>query len=87
MSPERVALSTTYASGVATLFLGLTAQEFASITAAIVCILSAIATIWISYYFKNKHFQIQKELVDKQKEVMERNTIMSLPTRELKSDD
>lgn len=74
MSPERVAATTTYVSGVATLFLGLTAQEVASITAAVVCILSAIATIWITYYFKNKHYLLQKE-------VMERNTIMHLPTK------
>lgn len=87
MTPERAAATATYVSGVATLFFGLTAQEIASITAAIVCILSAAATIWISYHFKNKHFQIQKELVDKQKEVMERNTIMSLPVKELIIDD
>lgn len=74
MTPERVAATSMYASGVATFFFGLTAQEFASVTAAVVCVLSAVATIWITYHFKNKHYQLQRE-------IMERNTIMHLPTK------
>lgn len=73
MTPERISATTMYGSGLATFIFGLTAQEFASITAAVVCVLSAIATIWITYHFKNKHYQLQRE-------VMERNTIMHLPT-------
>lgn len=74
MTPERVSATSMYASGVATFLFGLTAQELASVTAAVVCVLSAIATIWITYHFKNKHYLLQKE-------IMERNTIMHLPTK------
>lgn len=73
MTPERITATTMYGSGLATFFFGLTAQEFASVTAAVVCVLSAIATIWITYHFKNKHYLLQKE-------IMERNTLMHLPT-------
>lgn len=73
MTPERFSATLTYASGGAAILFGLNANEIAALTAAVVCVISAVATIWTTWHFKNKHFQLAKE-------AMERNTIMHLPT-------
>lgn len=88
---ERVGATVTYASGAAAILFGLNASEIAGLVAAGVCILSYLTTHAISAYFKYQELRIlreadlrraamERERLDAQKAVMERNTIMSLPT-------
>lgn len=75
VTSEKIAATSTYISGGAAILLGLTAQELAAITAAVVCVLSFIISVAINIYFKRQHYLLAKA-------VMDRNTLMHLPIRE-----
>lgn len=63
------------AGAASAVIFGLTANEFAAIGGLVVAILAFVTNLAITFYFK------QMELKDR-RAVMERNTIMHLPTKD-----
>lgn len=64
------------AGAASAIIFGLTANEFAAIGGLVVAILAFVTNLVITFYFKNEERKDRRAL-------MERNTIMSLPSQEV----
>lgn len=65
-SAEKFAFSFTWGSGAATIYFHLSASDIAAITAAITCVLSAVAAAAMSFYFKKQHLAMLKSRIEKE---------------------